>query len=67
MKIYLNKCKVCKKKFRSKGGMFGRRVVVDKNTNERKMVDVPVYGLAGVRCPRCGSDETKTIAILNVK
>ena len=67
MKVYLNKCKVCKKKFGSKRGMFGKKVIIDKNTNKEMVVDVPVYGLAGVRCPRCGSELTKTIAVLNVR
>ena len=65
MKEYLTKCKRCKKKFRAKRGGFLKRIVRDDEGE--KTVYVPWYGKAGVKCPRCGSTETKTIAVLNIK
>jgi len=65
MKVYLNKCKRCKKKFRARKGGFLQRLI-DKG-GQTEVVNVPWYGMAGVKCPRCGCDETKTLAVLNIK
>jgi len=64
-KVYLTKCKNCKKKFRAESGGFLKRIVRTKKGE--KEVFVPWYGKSGVKCPRCGSTETKTIAVLRVE
>jgi len=65
MREYLTKCKRCKKKFRAKKGGFLQRII--HREGEEKVVHVPWYGMSGVKCPRCGCEETKTLAILNVR
>jgi len=66
MKEYLTKCKRCKKKFRAKRGGFVQRII--HREGKEKVVFVPWYRrLSGVKCPRCGCEETKTLAVLNIK
>ena len=71
MRVYLNKCRNCKKPFLSKKGGFFSRVfhIKDRRYGFKydEVKDVPKYGYIKVACPRCGSTDTKTLAVLNVE